>query len=196
MQSIPNIRMNGEKSTSWIILFYFVFCFLLFLMVCIIFHSRIIEMFLPISQYYAYAPQQSNRSRKKELKPHNGWTNDMNRTVENAPRQQLNAAKNSTTLHSTGATTEQNELSASSPSSSSSIAVHSLENSNNNRIWFFSLVFYTFLFKNSTLTRFFLFIILQFFNLWINTNYTQFMDHFFRYHIVFATQFINDCQMQ
>lgn len=114
----------------------------------IIFHLRsilfrIIEMFLPISQYYAYAPQQLNRLRKKELKPHNGWTNDMSRIVENASRQQLNIAENSTMLHSTETTTEPNELIASSSSSSStsstssSIVDHSLENSNNNRIWFF-----------------------------------------------------------
>lgn len=92
-------------------------------------------MFLPISQYYAFAPQQTNRSRKKELKAHNGWTNDVNRTVENASRQQLNAAENSTIFHSVATTTEQNEVIASaSSSSSSSIADHSLENSNNNRI--------------------------------------------------------------
>lgn len=94
-------------------------------------------MFLPISQYYAYAPQHTNRSRKKELKPHNGWTNDMNRIVENASRQQMNVAENSTIPHSTAMTTDQNELIASSSSTSSSpptITDHSLENSNTNRI--------------------------------------------------------------
>lgn len=97
---------------------------------------RIIEMFLPISQYYAQAPQQSNRSRKKELKAHDGWANDANRIVENTSRQQLNVAENSTIFHSTATTTESNELAASSSpsSSSSSIADRSLENSNNNRI--------------------------------------------------------------
>lgn len=91
-------------------------------------------MFLPISQYYANAPQQSNRMRKKELKPHNGWTNDVNLIMENASTQQFNVAENSTILHSTATTTEQNELISSSSSSPSLIADHSLENSNNNRI--------------------------------------------------------------
>lgn len=98
---------------------------------------RIIEMFLPISQYYAQAPQQSNRSRKKELKAHDGWANDANRIMENTSRQQLNVAENSTIFHSTATTTESNELAASSSpssSSSSSITDRSLENSNNNRI--------------------------------------------------------------
>lgn len=98
-------------------------------------------MFLPISHYYAYAPQQLNRTRKKELKAHNGRMNDVNRTVENTSRQQLNIGENSTIFHSSAATTEHDELIAISSSpppplstSSSSIVDHSLENSNNNRI--------------------------------------------------------------
>lgn len=90
-------------------------------------------MFLPISQYYASAPHQSNRLRKKELKPHNGWSNDVNRIVEDVPRQELNAVKNSTVLPSIAMTTEFNELTSSSSSSPSSVADHSLENSNNKR---------------------------------------------------------------
>lgn len=89
-------------------------------------------MFLPISQYYAYAPQQLNRLRKKKLKPHNDWENDMNRMVENSSGQDSNLSENSTVINSVATTTEPNELMASSSSSSSGVA--DVENSNNNRI--------------------------------------------------------------
>lgn len=78
-------------------------------------------MFVPINQYYAYAPQNQIKMRKKELKPQSApETSPETFTDENTP--------------SAATTPLYNEFSS---SSSSSI---DYDNSNTNRIWLFLLV--------------------------------------------------------
>lgn len=166
---------------------------------------RIIEMFLPISEFYANAPEQASRLRKKELKPHNDWANDTNPLVENLTEQQLNGAENSTMLNSIATTTEYNELAASS--SSSSVADHSAENSNDNRIWFLSLSLslvssIEFLF-NKNKNGFLLprsirpCSFLTIFPPSLTQTAYKYIWIIFRYHIVCATiMYITNCEMQ
>lgn len=88
-------------------------------------------MFVPISQYYASAPEKSKRLRKKELKPHNAQINEIYRNEEITTQAQT-MTESSTQLPIV-TTPEYDEISDVTSSASSAID-HSFENSNNNRI--------------------------------------------------------------
>ncbi|XP_055321743.1 uncharacterized protein LOC129577921 isoform X2 [Sitodiplosis mosellana] len=82
-------------------------------------YERIIEMFVPISQYYLYPPQNPNKMRRKQLKPQNAASfNDVNRTEENMLQSEQSYVESST--HPSIATTPQYDelsfMSSSSPS--------------------------------------------------------------------------------
>lgn len=81
-------------------------------------------MFMPISQYYATAPEKKLRKRRKELKSQNiPLPNDVNQNEENG------YSGESSTVPSIATTSQYDELSLLSSSSPSSI-----DHSNNNRI--------------------------------------------------------------